>query len=265
MQNALRMWAAQSLWFDRIWRITESGERIDAPWRDSTKARDVPRLLYVQLDYSMEVYIMQLEARLLASLDMFVFKRSSSTWFSVYAAAFVYLVTLENDSWRLETWKVKLKAWENLRPVILLRSPISIDCTNLSKDIRESLPVWPLQNDPDFYLEQNRYHAHIVAAHVRACCKGLFPFSMNASGQVIANTNSTDKDIKEFIENIQDEFGGFGMALTPVFLNTFRSQNMQLMISDQNVLLRRAVPSFRPEDVNSLDYTFTAKLLTDDE
>jgi hypothetical protein len=111
------MWVAQSLWFDRIWRITAEGERIDAPWRDSTKARDVPKLLYMQLDFSMEAYIAHLETRILADLNRFVFKRSSSTWFSVYAAAFVYLVTLENDSWRLETWKVKLKAWEDLRPV----------------------------------------------------------------------------------------------------------------------------------------------------
>ncbi|KAH8802978.1 hypothetical protein F5884DRAFT_491771 [Xylogone sp. PMI_703] len=226
LQNVLRMWAAQSLWFDRIWRVVSEGEKIKSRWQDFLNGHDVPRLLYVQLDFYMEAYIAHLETRILADLNDFIFSRSSSTWFSVYAAAFVYLVALENDSWRLETWKAKLKKWENL-----------------SSDVRSNLPAWPLPNNPNYYLEQNRYNARVVAGHIRAGCKGLFPFSMRSSGQVVANTQKTDPEIEGFVDSIQEEFNGFG----------------------QKMMLRRLVPSFRAEDVDSLDYTFVASILMDIE
>jgi len=114
------MWTAQSFWFNRIWQVTAGGKEIGATWREATKARDPPKMLYVQLDYSMEVYIAELEKRVLHYLEHFLFGRTPSTWFSVFLASFVYLAALEGDCWRLEKWRSNLAKWEPLPPVRLL-------------------------------------------------------------------------------------------------------------------------------------------------
>lgn len=106
-----------------------------------------PKLLYVQLDFRMEPYIAHLKTSILADLNRFAFKRSSSTWFSVYAAAFVNLVTLKNDTWRLETWKDKLRAKVNLhlvshffapkpRSIVLTSTRYPVELTSLASPER---------------------------------------------------------------------------------------------------------------------------------
>ena len=111
------MWAAQSFWFKRIWRIVAGGKAIGARFRKETRGFDPPRFLYVQLDYIMHYYLNKLEKSVLTRLQRLVFHRKNSTLFPLFLATFVFLATVEGDSWRMENWKAKLEQWSQLDSV----------------------------------------------------------------------------------------------------------------------------------------------------
>ena len=111
------MWAAQSFWFEHIWRIVDGGDTIGASFRNETRGFDPPRFLYIQIDYSMDHYLNKLGKSVLARLERLVFHRKRSTLFPIFLAAFVFLATVEGDSWRMENWRTKLEQWSKLPTV----------------------------------------------------------------------------------------------------------------------------------------------------
>lgn len=111
------MWAAQTSFFERAWRIRGAGAvQVNARFHENLNAADVPRMLYWQLDYIMEDYLSFLERDTLKDLDLCIFPsrghyRSPQTLITVFIAAFAYLMLLESDSWTLKTWETKSNAW----------------------------------------------------------------------------------------------------------------------------------------------------------
>ncbi|KAJ8130308.1 hypothetical protein O1611_g3322 [Lasiodiplodia mahajangana] len=82
LKNILRVWAAQTIFFGRIWRLSEGGERVGAIMHTEINAYDVPRFLYWQLDCITERYAYEQELAVLKDLENFIFARKSSPWLS---------------------------------------------------------------------------------------------------------------------------------------------------------------------------------------
>lgn len=215
------MWAAQSFWFQRIWRIVAGGKTIGAFFRNETQGFDPPRFLYVQLDYYMHHYVERLEKRVLAGLERLVFYRKSSTFFPLFLATFVFLATVEGDSWRMRKWKARLEQWSQLDSVsffalMSLMFTYMTDGPHFVQKYQEELPRWNLPEPPDFYRKQNIQHARIVVAHVRSCYKGSPPFFVDATGKIKVNISNGDQHIIAYVNKIQDELRELGQFIDTV-------------------------------------------------
>jgi len=66
---------------------------------------------------------------------------------------------------------------------------------------------------PVDYLRQNSHHAKMIVAHVRAGCKGLFPFTETSTGKITPNTSSQDEDLMNFVEIVGKDIKGLGKLL----------------------------------------------------
>jgi hypothetical protein len=115
--NVMRLWAAQCTFFGHAWRVIDGGDLIQAEYWDVLKAHIVPKHLYWQLDVIMEDYMASKEKIVLQDLERAIFPpsrthQSRKAWFSVYLVAYVYLHTMENETWNLHSWGVKSKRWQ---------------------------------------------------------------------------------------------------------------------------------------------------------
>lgn len=114
------MWAIQTTFFGRIWRVYEGHEIVQATWHEEIKAHDIPRFLCWQLDGVVEDYLQRMEVLVLNQLKAATSakaKHSKNSWFVVYLAAYIYLGTLEGDAWNLSSWKARSARWK-LDPVL---------------------------------------------------------------------------------------------------------------------------------------------------
>lgn len=64
----------------------------------------LPRLANQQLDARVEAFMAELEQKVLAELQVKIFRRNPADWFGIYLTLFVTLSSLERDSWGLQTW-----------------------------------------------------------------------------------------------------------------------------------------------------------------
>jgi hypothetical protein len=115
LRKVLRLWAAQSSFFERPWRLRNGASAVNARFHENLGASDVPRMLYWQLDFIIEEYQASLEKAILANLEQLMFPRayrSQQTLITVFTTAFIYLSVLESDTWTLKTWAKKSTAWK---------------------------------------------------------------------------------------------------------------------------------------------------------
>ncbi|KAI0096456.1 hypothetical protein GGR51DRAFT_30584 [Nemania sp. FL0031] len=221
LKNILRLWAAQTIFFGRIWRLSEGGERVGAVMHNEINAYDVPRFLYWQLDCIAEQYAYEQELAILRDLEKFIFARKSSPWLSVVLASYIYLTVLERDTWNLKSWRVKSDRWA--RDQRVANNPTM---------------VWPLTVTPEALVEKNEAKARSIAGYVRTISRGVSPFSKDITGSVSANVKGDSPDVAEFTNAIKDDFDALS----------------------QHLLLSTSC-SFSEDDWNSLNYTFSRMII----
>lgn len=158
---ALRIWAAQFVFFKHPWRLDLQTDPDDAPGMTvitpkgsaSTRITPLPILLNQQLDSLIESKTADLELQFLTELQTRMFlKRPPDEWFGIYLAIFVFFTALEEDTWNLETWNCGVKSTEISPPI-----------------------EWPLKEPPEALLDRNMRLVDVLAAHFRGVSKGHVP------------------------------------------------------------------------------------------
>ncbi|KAI0487365.1 hypothetical protein F4859DRAFT_509934 [Xylaria cf. heliscus] len=221
LKKILRLWAAQAIFFGRIWRLSEGGGRVGAIMHAEINAYDVPRFLYWQLDCIAERYAYEQELAVLRDLENFIFARKNAPWLSIVLTSYIYLTVLERDTWNLKSWRIKSDRW--------------------AADLRvknNPTMVWPLTVTPEILVEKNEAKARLIAGYVRIISRGESPFFKDVDGSVKANVKVNSPDVGEFTEAIRDEFEAL----------------------NQHLLLSRPC-SFSEDNWNSLDYRFTKMII----
>ena len=115
---ALKIWAAQCLYFKHPWRLESQSESLEpvSPlgMRVITQERSpfvglipLPHLLHYQMDSMMERRIAELEQQFLTELQSLTQRKQPSEWFGMYLSMFVFFSSLEEDTWGLRTWGVE--------------------------------------------------------------------------------------------------------------------------------------------------------------
>ncbi|KAI0818294.1 hypothetical protein GGR55DRAFT_674127 [Xylaria sp. FL0064] len=191
LKKILRLWAAQAIFFGRIWRLSEGAERVGAVMHAEINAYDVPRFLYWQLDCIVERYAYEQELAVLRDLENFIFARKNAPWLSVVLTAYIYLTVLERDTWNLKSWRIKSDRW--------------------ATDPRTM--VWPLTVTPETLMEKNEAKARSIAGYVRIVSRGGPPFFKDVGGNVQANAKGNLPDVGDFIETIGDKFEALNQHL----------------------------------------------------
>jgi hypothetical protein len=138
LKKVLRVWAAQNIFFGRIWRLSEGGERVGAVMHPEIGAYDAPRFLYWQLDCIAERYAYEQEFAVLRDLENFMFARKKAPWLSIVLVSYIYLAVLERDTWNLTSWRIKSDRWRtdprvSSNPVSLTSTAVYV-CADVSLD-----------------------------------------------------------------------------------------------------------------------------------
>ncbi|KIX10551.1 uncharacterized protein Z518_01634 [Rhinocladiella mackenziei CBS 650.93] len=231
IRRLLRVWAAHSVFFGRIWRIKKGAEALGAQFHPEIGAADVPRLLYWQLDWIVENYMMKLESQILRDLEDIILPRTQKgsrhrrqlgAGFAVFISCFLYLSTLEKDSWNLEAWRAKSARWANDPSVS-----------------NNPTMVWPLTKTVPELLRENEQQAITVANHLRAMHRAEFPFRQDKAGRFVPNGMKTTREVDEYAEIL----------------------NKELSDTLEQRLMFRLSGAFSEDDMQSLDYKFTRLIL----
>ena len=114
MQCALRIWAAQMVFFKRPWRFAQQTDVLgmgtltadDAP--KLAGVRPLPRLLNQALDSIVEKRTADFEQIFLTELQTRIFRRQPKEWFGIFLSVFVFLSGMEKDTWNMETWDMEV-------------------------------------------------------------------------------------------------------------------------------------------------------------
>ncbi|KAF8424194.1 hypothetical protein EV426DRAFT_707946 [Tirmania nivea] len=161
---ALRIWAAQFVFFKHPWRLDLRTDPVDAlgmtviiqKGSASTGITPLPILLNQQLDAFIEKRAADLEQQFLMELQARMFlKRPPDEWFGIYLAIFVFFTALEEDTWNLENWNCGVKGTE----ISSTGPPIE----------------WPLKESAEALIDRNIRLVDILAAHFRSVSKGHMP------------------------------------------------------------------------------------------
>ncbi|KAH0559467.1 hypothetical protein GP486_004021 [Trichoglossum hirsutum] len=193
LTNALRIWAAQTTFFKNYWRVVDGAESVKAPYYPPLRAALVPRMLYLQLEQIMEAYMKELEQEFLHNLENMIFSRDSAQWFPTYLATFVYLSTLEGDTWDLWEWREKYGVQE---------------VPDFPDSQRE---FWPRTADLSVHIDRNHHQASVITSHaIAALGKGQLPFSMNSAGKLVAATRDQGHETHRLAAELAEEFRNLG-------------------------------------------------------
>jgi hypothetical protein len=157
----------------------------------------VPRILSLQLEQIMEGYMKKLEQDFLRTLENMVFSRDSALWLPTFLATFVYLSTLEGDTWDLEEWKE--------------RARIGI------REVPESQRAfWPREAELSAHIARNHHQASVVTSHAKAALgKGQLPFSTDSAGRLVPNAKAQGREAHELAAELAEEFSNLGNP-TPI-------------------------------------------------
>jgi hypothetical protein len=210
IRNVLRLWAAGRVYFNRVWRIAEGGQKIRATWHEELQAYDVPRLLYVQLDYLIEKYRQELERKILRDMEISITPpRNPDVWFSFFLTAFVYLAALERDTWELETWKAKTAKFAAHPNVVAFVRLHTFDLLTILQ--AAMVPKWPLSTLPQTYVSHNHEKAHSIVCWMRAWSAGKDPFIENdRTNQFEPATRNSDEEAQAFAQSLSEDLRNMG-------------------------------------------------------
>ncbi|PWW80523.1 hypothetical protein C7212DRAFT_164996 [Tuber magnatum] len=236
VRKALRLWAAQIIYFKGVWRISGQNKVGMFPIQDpKSKIYGIiplPRLANQQLDARVEEWTAQTEQELLTELQTKIFKRNSTDWFTIYLTLFITLSTLEMDTWNLKTWATDSKNLLGRIETMDLRNP---------SEARKAW-LWPLADNPGTLVERNTFLTETLVAHFRSVTKGFAPFTLDwYSDQAVVMA------------------GGEQHAL-----EYMRSIGQQVKASDRQ-LRERIVAEYSREDINSLVFSYSAKLMVGED
>ncbi|KAG0637455.1 hypothetical protein HOY80DRAFT_1010687 [Tuber brumale] len=236
VRKALRLWAAQIIYFKGVWRISGQNKVGMFPIQDPRSKlygiTPLPRLANQQLDARVEEWMAQREQGLLTELQTKIFKRNSTDWFTIYLTLFVILSTLEMDTWSLKTWAADSKDLLDRIEAMDLRHP---------NEARRAW-LWPLADNPETLVERNTFLTETLVAHFRSVTKGFVPFTLDwYSDQAVVMA------------------GGEQYAL-----EYMRTIGQQVKASDRQ-LRERIVAGYSREDINSLKLSYSAKLMVGED
>jgi hypothetical protein len=236
VRKALRLWAAQIIYFKGVWRISGQNKVGMFPIQDPKSKlygiTPLPRLANQQLDARVEEWMAQREQGLLTELQTKIFKRNSTDWFTIYLTLFVTLSTLEMDTWSLKTWATDSKDLLDRIEAMDLRHP---------NESRRAW-LWPLADNPETLVDRNTFLTETLVAHFRSVTKGFVPFTLDwYSDQAVVMA------------------GGEQYAL-----EYMRTIGQQVKASDRQ-LRERIVAEYSREDINSLKLSYSAKLMVGED
>jgi hypothetical protein len=201
LTNALRIWVAQTSFFKNHWRIVEGAESVNAVHYEPLGAALVPRMLTLQLERAVEVYMKELEQDFLHRLENMVFSRDPLSWLPTYLAIFVYLSTLEGDTWDLEEWTAG---------VGVLGIPES------------QQKLWPRKTELSTYIDRNHHQADMIITHAKAALgKGQLPFSTNSTGELVPTPRIQDKEAYELAAQLAEQLDNYGEYSTYITSPSF--------------------------------------------
>ncbi|KAI9777769.1 MAG: hypothetical protein M1839_008564 [Geoglossum umbratile] len=193
LTTALRIWAAQPSFFKNYWRVVEGAESVNATYYEPLGAALVPRVLALQLEQMIEIYMKELENEFLHRLENMVFGRDPLLWLSTFLAAFVYLSTLEGDTWDLEKWRA------------------GISVTEIPESHRK---LWPRETELSTHIDRNHHQAEMVIAHIKAALgKGRLPFSADSDGELVPTAGTQDGEAYELAAQLAEQFNNYGQYL----------------------------------------------------
>ncbi|KAF8448495.1 hypothetical protein BDZ91DRAFT_669668 [Kalaharituber pfeilii] len=197
---ALRIWAAQIVFFKRPWRIAPHSDTLGMSTiteQDLPKLvglRPLPRLLNQQLDCIMEKRAAELEHLFLTDLQNRIFRMQPAEWFGIFLAMFVFFSSLERDTWNLETWDTEqcdFIFWETFANVLFQQAPRPIE--------------WPLRELPGDFADRNRHLVDTLTSHFRAVTKGHAPFSLEWKKQEIQEKVEGDELVVQYMLSVGAE------------------------------------------------------------
>ena len=153
-------------------------------------------MLTLQLERRVEIYMKDCEQELLRCLENKFFSRDPSSFLPAYLAAFVYLSTLEGDTWDLEEW----------------RAGVGV------RGIPESQKkLWPRKTELSTHIDRNRHQADMVIIHVKAALgKGQLPFSTNSDGELVPACGVQDSEACELAAQLAEQLDNYGVYCTLV-------------------------------------------------
>ncbi|KAI9855297.1 MAG: hypothetical protein M1813_009836 [Trichoglossum hirsutum] len=189
LTKALRIWATQKSFFNSHWRIVEGAETVNAPYCRSLGAALVPRMLALQLEQATESYMKELEQEFLQILEGMVFSRDPSLWLLVFLATFIYLSTLEGDTWDLEEWRARF---------------------GIPEVPESQRKFWPRETELSVHIDKNRYQADLITSHAKAVLsRGHPPFSTDSAKELVPTAGGD----RELIAELGEEVGNSGHLL----------------------------------------------------
>ncbi|RPA99491.1 hypothetical protein L873DRAFT_1828020 [Choiromyces venosus 120613-1] len=236
VRKALRLWAAQIIYFKGVWRINGPNKVGMFPIQDPKSKvygiTPLPRLANQQLDARVEEWMAQTEQELLTDLQTKIFKRNSTDWFTIYLTLFITLSTLEMDTWSLKTWAADSKDLLYRIETMNLRNP---------SEVRKAW-LWPLSDNPETLVQRNTFLTETLVAHFRSVTKGFVPFTLDwYSDQAVVMA------------------GGEQYAL-----EYMRTIGQQVKVSDRQ-LRERILAEYSREDIDSLKFSYSAKLMVGED
>lgn len=155
-----------------------------------------PRLLNIQLEAVFEQRMDALESELLYSLQDAIHEPKRGQWLSVFFATFLFMVSLEKDSWNLGSWGIELQ--------------------------RAGGSQWPLGTSapgPEVHGEQNQTLANMLGTVFQVRCQGSVPLKLNWDSAGVKKLVENDEQKVAFLKSLADLISNEGRPLTRLNLS----------------------------------------------
>ncbi|KAF8470016.1 hypothetical protein BDZ91DRAFT_792025 [Kalaharituber pfeilii] len=176
VRDTLKLWTTHQLLLKGATIVGEETLRmtpVACPTSSINGKVPLPRVLSNQLDHLLERRIWQAERQLLSELQRRILSRKREEWLRVYFCLFIFMNTLERDTWRLYYW------YFHAQDGYIWRHPLS----------------------PSQLIEKNIRLADSLAAHFQAISKGLTPFALDWTREQTLTLVSQDEEILRYIES----------------------------------------------------------------
>ncbi|KAF8247772.1 hypothetical protein K440DRAFT_550521 [Wilcoxina mikolae CBS 423.85] len=233
VRKALRIWIVQNFFFNSPWRMCGHNSLgmnpIDDPTSKLHGVTPLPRLINQQLDFYLEDRISTLEKELLAELQSRILDRNSYDWFGIFLTIYIYLSSMERDTWSLHTW-------ENDADMLTQRVH-ELELQNPHWPSHRSW-VWPISDSPMELMSKNEHLAEMLAYHFRTISKGYVPFTLDWDSKQVVQMAGCEREAVDYMKMMNQE-----------------------VLRYESYLLARVAAQYSRENSNSLSGRFSSKLM----